>query len=83
MVAIGDGSTGTAWAALALANALTNSTSADAAPPVEPKTLWLQNLAIAIEVLLLVFALVACSLRAYIRIRTKNLGWGTLLGQLV
>ena len=36
---------------------------------------WLQDFAIAIEVVLPVLALVVCSLRCYIRVSTKNLGW--------
>ncbi|OIW26890.1 hypothetical protein CONLIGDRAFT_672360 [Coniochaeta ligniaria NRRL 30616] len=36
---------------------------------------WLQDFAIAIEVVLPVLALVVCSLRCYIRVSTKNIGW--------
>lgn len=78
MVAIG-GSTGAAETLLALANAAaSNSSLTGQTTRREPHTLWLQNLAIAIEVLAVVLSIVSCSLRAYIRTKTKNLGWGML-----
>jgi hypothetical protein len=79
MVAIG-GAAGWEWAP-ALANAVTvsNSSSTDPTTRSEPHTLWLQNLAIAIEVLMIVLSTVVCSLRAFIRTKTKNLGWGMLI----
>ncbi|KXH50132.1 integral membrane protein [Colletotrichum simmondsii] len=42
----------------------------------EAPTSWLQNLGIAIEVACPTLALIAISLRLYIRIDTKTLGWG-------
>lgn len=41
----------------------------------EPHT-WLQDFALAIEVIMPVIACVVVGLRAYIRTVTKNLGWG-------
>lgn len=42
---------------------------------VEPSS-WLQNLGIAIEIVCPALALIVTALRLYIRIDTKNLGWG-------
>ncbi|KAH8895311.1 hypothetical protein GQ53DRAFT_838978 [Thozetella sp. PMI_491] len=41
----------------------------------EPQTVWLQNTAIAVEIVMPSLALIVCVLRAYIRILTKNIGW--------
>jgi hypothetical protein len=43
----------------------------------EPKELWLQNLAIAIEIIFPAIALIVCILRGYIRIVSRSIGWGT------
>lgn len=43
----------------------------------EAPTTWLQNLGIAIEVACPTLALITVTLRLYIRIDTRTLGWGT------
>lgn len=75
-MAIGDNSAEPALLLLVLANETFNATDPVTVPVSRPHTLWLQNLAISIEVVALALSLTACSLRAHIRIITKNLGWG-------
>ena len=53
------------------------------APEHAPRTVWLQNLAIAVEIFMPAIALVFCVLRAYIRVKTRNLGWGELTTYLL
>jgi len=51
--------------------------TAQGAPPgYVPSDLWLQNLTIAIEVIMPSISLVVCALRLYSRTLTKNIGWG-------
>lgn len=71
----------TALLLMGLANAI-NSTSSDLTtdPAPVPRTLWLQNLAIGIEIFAAVLSVTICLLRAYIRIVTRNLGWGMSTG---
>jgi len=46
-------------------------------------TSWLQNLGIAIEVICPALALLVVLLRIYIRVKTKNFGWGALAIQII
>ena len=48
-----------------------------APPGYQPKEVWLQNTAIAIEIVFPSLALIVCLLRGYIRIVNKNIGAGT------
>lgn len=57
----------------------TNQTTWEPSDMPEPHS-WLQNLAIAIEVVLPLLAFVVIGLRCYIRVSTNNLGWGALFG---
>ncbi|KAL1845113.1 hypothetical protein VTK73DRAFT_1097 [Phialemonium thermophilum] len=59
---------------LAAAGNLTSSSQETTTYP-KPHTLWLQNIAIALEVIMPAISLIVCSLRAYIRFSTKYLGW--------
>jgi hypothetical protein len=60
----------------------TNQTTWEPSDKPEPHS-WLQDLAIAIEIVLPLLACVVIGLRCYIRVSTKTIGWGVLFDLLL